>query len=78
MFVVPFIFAFYPELLLIDQAILDPTSPGGANYLPGYDGDIHLGALGLLLARLVLALYLVSSALAGFDKKRGFSKSQRL
>ena len=68
MFVVPFVFAFYPELLLIGEAILDPRSSGGAAYLPGYDGQLHLGALLLLAARLVLALYLLSSALAGFDR----------
>ena len=66
-FIVPFIFAFYPELLLIDEAILDPQPTGGNLYLPGYDGEVHIGALALLLARLVLALYLVSSALSGYD-----------
>ena len=30
----------------------------------------NVGALALLLARLILALYLLSSALAGFDRKR--------
>jgi TRAP-type uncharacterized transport system fused permease subunit len=69
MFVVPFIFAFYPELLLIDEAIIDPQSAGGG-YLSGYDGQVHLGALALLLMRLVVAFYLLSSALAGFDKTR--------
>ncbi len=69
MFVVPFIFAFYPELLLINEAILDPNSSGGAEFLPGYDGPASIGFMALLLARLVFALYLVSSALAGFDKR---------
>ncbi|MEL7149521.1 MAG: C4-dicarboxylate ABC transporter, partial [Pseudomonadota bacterium] len=67
-FIVPFIFAFYPELLLINEAILDPQPTGGNLYLPGYDGDVHVAALALLLARLVLALYLVSSALSGYDQ----------
>ncbi|MEM9350326.1 MAG: TRAP transporter fused permease subunit, partial [Pseudomonadota bacterium] len=67
MFVVPFIFAFYPELLLIDEAILDPKSSSGA-YLPGYDGVFDFPALGLLVFRLLVALYLVSSALAAYDK----------
>ncbi len=70
MFVVPFVFAFYPELLLIDAAILDPQSPGGAAYLPGYDGDLHFGLIALVLARFVFALYLLSSALAGFDRHK--------
>ena len=70
MFVVPFVFAFYPELLLIDEAILDPQSSGGTGYLAGYDGQVALGAMALLLCRLVLALYLLSSALAAFDRRR--------
>ena len=69
MFVVPFVFAFYPELLLITEAILDPRGAAGS-YLPGYDGGVHVAALGLLLLRLALALYLLSSALAGFDRAR--------
>ncbi len=67
MFVVPFVFAFYPELLLIDEAILDPQSSAGS-YLPGYDGQVHFGLVALLVGRLVLAFYLLSSALAGFDR----------
>ena len=68
MFVVPFIFAYYPELLLINEAILDPNAGGGAGYLPGYDGVFHPVAFLLLLGRLVVALYLLSSALAAFDR----------
>lgn len=71
MFAIPFVFAFYPELLLIRDAVVDPTSVANAvKYLPGYDGTIHWGALGLLLARMVLALYLLASALARFDRVR--------
>ena len=43
-FVVPFIFAFYPELLLITDAILDPQATGGNAYLPGYDGSSMIGS----------------------------------
>ncbi len=68
MFVVPFVFAFYPELLLIDEAILSPQGTSANPYLPGYDGASPVGAIILLLARLILALYLLSSALAGFDR----------
>lgn len=70
MFVIPFVFAFYPELLLIPAAVLDPSAAAGAasTYLPGYDGNIHWQALIALLARLVLALYLLSSAIARFDR----------
>ena len=43
------------------------TNSGTVAYLPGYDGTVDIKALGLLLFRLVIALYLVSSALARFD-----------
>lgn len=66
MFTIPFVFAIYPELLLIEQAIIDPAS--GA-FLPGHDGTIDIAWLGLLMGRLALALYLVSSAMAGYDQR---------
>lgn len=68
MFFIPFVFAFYPELLLIDQAMIDPTSPTGAP-LPGYENGVQIGSLMWLLARLVLALYLLASALAAYDAR---------
>ena len=66
MFTIPFVFAIYPELLLIKQAVIDPSS---GTYLAGYDGKIDIGGLAVVIARVALALYLVSSALAGFDHK---------
>ncbi|MBO6775661.1 MAG: TRAP transporter fused permease subunit [Marinibacterium sp.] len=68
MFTIPFVFAFYPELLLIDQALIDPRSPTKAP-LPGYENGVEIGALAWVLARLLLALYLVASALVGYDAK---------
>lgn len=68
MFFIPFVFAFYPELLLVEQARIDPTSPSNAP-LPGYENGVQIGALLWLLARLVLSLYLLASALAAFDAK---------
>jgi TRAP-type uncharacterized transport system fused permease subunit len=68
MFVIPFVFAFYPELLLVEQALIDPSSPVNAP-LPGYENGVETGALLWLLARLILALYLVASALAGHDAR---------
>ena len=68
MFTIPFVFAFYPELLLIDQALIDPTSPTNAP-LPGYENGIDVVGLAWLLARLILSLYLVATALAQFDSK---------
>lgn len=70
MFVIPFVFAFYPELLLISAATLSPeTGVGAQYYLPGYDGSIHIAALIWLLLRLTVALFLLASALARFDQK---------
>ena len=72
MFVIPFVFAIYPEILLIDAAVVDPAAgaTGDTAFLPGYDSDIAWGALMLVLFRLVLALYLISSALSVFDARR--------
>ena len=72
MFVIPFVFAMYPELLLINAAVIDPNSGSGGpvQYLPGYDGTLNWSPLLLLLIRLALALYLLSSALVGFDDHR--------
>jgi TRAP-type uncharacterized transport system fused permease subunit len=70
MFVIPFVFAFYPELLLIPAAMLNPDPVAGVKaFLPGYDGTIHMDALLWLLARLTVALYLLASALARFDHR---------
>lgn len=70
MFIIPFVFAVYPELLLIEAAVLDPDlASSGVRYLDGYDGERHLVALGFLLLKLLLALYLIASALAAFDHR---------
>ncbi|WP_293451330.1 TRAP transporter fused permease subunit [Planktotalea sp.] len=69
MFAIPFVFAFYPEILLVDHALIDPASPSRAP-LPGYENGVSMSALAWLLARLVLVLYLVASALAGFDARK--------
>ena len=68
-FVVPFIFALYPELLLIDAAVLNPNYEAGESslYLKGYDGTLDMKALGLICVKLVMSLYLISSVLAGYD-----------
>ena len=71
MFIIPFVFALYPELLLIEAAVIDPKSIGSSiEFLPGYDGQVYWGAILWLLARLGLALYLIASALAQFDRVR--------
>ncbi|MEM6728551.1 MAG: TRAP transporter large permease subunit [Pseudomonadota bacterium] len=66
MFFIPFVFAMYPELLLIDPALLDPASRDGA-FLEGHSAEGRGTVLALLIPRLFLALYLVASALARHD-----------
>ena len=71
MFIIPFVFAMYPEILLIEAAVIEPGSLASAKkYLPGYDGQIHLASLVWILFRLMLALYLLASALARFDRSK--------
>ena len=41
---------------------------GTKAYLPGYDGTVDLGALGVLMLRMLLALVLLASALSRFDR----------
>lgn len=68
MFFIPFVFAFYPELLLVEQAMIDPASPANAP-LPGYENGVQFRPLIWLLCRLMLSLYLLASALAAYDAK---------
>ena len=72
MFVIPFIFALYPEILLIDDAVIDAaaSASGAVVYITGYDGTVDVPGLMLVIGRLILALYLVSSALARFDRRQ--------
>ena len=76
LFVIPFVFAMYPEILLIEQAVIDPSVTAEKDYLPGYDGTVNLPALAWLL----LALYLLASALVGNDKAPlpGWDRGTRL
>jgi TRAP transporter 4TM/12TM fusion protein len=68
MFIIPFVFAMYPELLIIEAAVLDPSSlPSAKVYVQGYDGSFSVTALLWLVARLIFALYLLASALSRFD-----------
>ena len=72
MFTIPFIFAFYPEILLIEAAQimqpLDGDTSGGTVYLPGYDGTIKVASLFWVLAKLGVMLYLVATALSRQDR----------
>jgi len=68
MFTIPFTFAWYPELLLIEEAVTVTDASGRAVLLDGYTGEVDLPSLAVLGAKLTLVLYLVASALAGYDK----------
>jgi TRAP-type uncharacterized transport system fused permease subunit len=68
MFTIPFIFAWYPELLLIEEAVTITNDAGQRALIDGYTGQADWGHLSLLLARLALALYLIASALTRYDK----------
>ncbi len=67
MFTIPFVFAWYPELLLIEEAVTITDSNGQRALIEGYTGTVDWLSLALLGARLVVALYLMASALAKFD-----------
>lgn len=67
MFVIPFVFAFYPELLLITPAITDPSPKANGAFLRGYDGTLHWAAIAFVMLRVIFALYLLASALAHYD-----------
>ncbi len=67
MFTIPFIFAWYPELLLIEEAITVTDETGRRALIEGYSAQVDWVALGWLCARLILVLYLVASALARYD-----------
>ncbi|WP_257893314.1 TRAP transporter permease [Gymnodinialimonas phycosphaerae] len=68
MFTIPFVFAWYPELLLIEEAVTITDDAGRRMLIEGYDGAINWPSLAALCLRLILALYLVASALARFDR----------
>ena len=70
MFTIPFVFAWYPELLLIEEAVTITDDTGRRALIEGYSGQVEWGALFALGLRLALALYFVASALAMFDRVR--------
>ena len=69
LFTIPFVFAWYPELLLIEQAVTITDETGSSTLIEGYSGETDPAALGLLALRLCLALYLIASAFARYDRQ---------
>ncbi|MEP4637933.1 MAG: TRAP transporter large permease subunit, partial [Yoonia sp.] len=67
MFTIPFVFAWYPELLLIEEAVTITSDTGRRVLIEGYSGQVDWVGLTGVCLRLVLVLYLVASALARFD-----------
>lgn len=78
LFLAPFLFAFHPEFLLVPAAQMDPAGAGG--WLPGRDGSVGALEFALLAARMGLALWLMTSALAGWERARlpGWERGARL
>lgn len=70
MFAIPFVFAWYPEILLIEEAVTITNDAGQKVLLEGYSSQTDWGHLSLLLLRLTLSLYLLASALARFDRAK--------
>ena len=68
MFTIPFVFAWYPELLLIEEAVTITDETGRRTFIEGYSGAVDWAGLSTLGLRIGLALYLIASALAKFDK----------
>jgi len=68
MFTIPFVFAWYPELLLIPEAVTITDENGRRIFMDGYSGETDIGALAFLICRLFAALYLTASALARFHR----------
>lgn len=68
MFAIPFVFAWYPELLLIEEAVTIVDERGQRVLIDGYTSQTNWPAVAMLSARLVLVLYLLASALARFDR----------
>ncbi len=68
MFTIPFVFAWYPELLLIPEAVTITDDSGQRALIEGYSGEVNWAQLSTLLVRLALSLYLIASALTRFDK----------
>ena len=67
MFTIPFVFAWYPELLLIEEAVTITDEMGRRTLIEGYSRETDYAGLAALGLRLVLALYLIASALARYD-----------
>jgi len=69
MFTIPFVFAWYPELLLIEEAVTITDDMGRRELIDGYSGTVDWPSLATLGLRIALALYLIASALAKYDAR---------
>lgn len=67
-FLVPFVFVFYPELLVIEPAFVADMVSGA--YVSDRPNGFEWATFASILPRTLLAIYLLSSGLAGFDAAR--------
>ena len=65
MFIVPFVFAFYPEILLIDAAFIADTNSG--EMMASRPNGFEWGQFISIMPRLLLVIYLLVTAFAAFD-----------
>ncbi|MEM9602460.1 MAG: TRAP transporter fused permease subunit [Pseudomonadota bacterium] len=68
MFVIPFVFAFYPELLLIEEAFVADTTSG--RLLASRPDGFEIGQFISILPRLCLCIVLLATAFSRFDVRR--------
>ena len=60
MFTIPFVFAWYPELLLIEEAVTITNDQGQRALIDGYSGSVDWPSLSALGLRIAVALYLMA------------------
>ena len=67
MFVVPFVFVFYPELLLIEDAFISDILT--RDFIESRPNGFEISIFLSIIPRVILTIYLISSALTGYDLK---------
>lgn len=68
LFLIPFVFAFYPELLLINDAFLADTTTG--SYIAMRPNGFEWDTFASIMVRVILAIYVLSTAFSRFDACR--------
>ncbi|MEM7258896.1 MAG: TRAP transporter fused permease subunit [Pseudomonadota bacterium] len=68
MFIIPFVFAFYPELLIIDAAFVADSTSG--RLIESRPDGFQLSAFISILPRICLCIVLLASAFSAYDFRR--------